>query len=172
MIFVTVGSVLPFDRLVRAADEWAGRAEVEIFFQIGAGAYLPKNGAWVRTMSSASYASTMKIARLLVAHAGMGSILQALDSGCPMLLLPRIREFGEVTTDHQIHTAARLSGIAGLNVAYDTASLGQELTKLVDSGLAPVPTTRKTPEVLISAVRRFAVGATGDGGAKTIGETL
>ena len=42
MIFVTVGSMFAFDRLVRAMDEHvaAGRIHGPVFAQIGAGAYL------------------------------------------------------------------------------------------------------------------------------------
>ncbi len=35
MIFVTVGEQLPFDRLVRAVDEWAAASGKEVFAQIG-----------------------------------------------------------------------------------------------------------------------------------------
>ena len=41
MIFVTVGSQLPFDRLVRAVDDWAaGNGGAAAFAQIGASSYL------------------------------------------------------------------------------------------------------------------------------------
>ena len=40
MIFVTVGTQGPFDRLVRAVDKWAGmRARADIFAQTGPSDY-------------------------------------------------------------------------------------------------------------------------------------
>ena len=44
MIFVTVGTDLPFDRMVRVMDEWAGQnPQREVFAQIGEGGWQPQN---------------------------------------------------------------------------------------------------------------------------------
>ena len=42
MIFVTIGSMFPFDRMIRVMDDWAARnASQETFAQIGTGSYEP-----------------------------------------------------------------------------------------------------------------------------------
>ncbi|MFO1534015.1 MAG: hypothetical protein ABR562_10205, partial [Thermoplasmatota archaeon] len=47
MIFVTVGSQLPFDRLVKAVDAWAGgNGEAAAFAQIGSSSYKPAHMDW------------------------------------------------------------------------------------------------------------------------------
>ena len=44
MIFITVGTDLPFDRMIRALDDWAGASgRRDIFAQIGEGGWEPKN---------------------------------------------------------------------------------------------------------------------------------
>ncbi len=44
MIFATVGTQLPFDRLIRALDGWAAsNGGVEVFAQIGRGEYEPSH---------------------------------------------------------------------------------------------------------------------------------
>ena len=51
MIFVTVGSQLPFDRLTAAVDDWAAtRPEVELFGQVGDTEQPPTSFASVSTM--------------------------------------------------------------------------------------------------------------------------
>lgn len=42
MIFVTVGTQLPFDRLIEMVDEAAPELDQEIFAQTGSGKYIPK----------------------------------------------------------------------------------------------------------------------------------
>lgn len=160
VIFVSVGSVLPFDRLVEAADHWAGEnGGTEVFFQIGDGSYEPAHGAWARTLPATAFRQKLAQCRLFVGHVGMGSILQASEVGRPMLLLPRLRERGEVTTDHQLHTAARLSGRAGLHIVYGVDSLHSELSRLAGSNASLAPARRSAPELLLSKVRQFAVGS-------------
>ena len=61
MIFVTIGSMFPFDRLIRAMDAWAAERapETELLAQIGAGAYEPRNMPWVRRLDQADFARTV-----------------------------------------------------------------------------------------------------------------
>ena len=61
MIFLTTGTQLPFDRLVRAVDEWAGGQEpgCEIFAQVlpaEQDPYQPKHFKTVARLSPADYA--------------------------------------------------------------------------------------------------------------------
>ena len=57
MIFLTVGTQLPFDRLVAAVDDWcAARGESDVFGQIcdpGPDGYRPKHFEWVADLDPA-----------------------------------------------------------------------------------------------------------------------
>ena len=79
VIFVTIGSMFPFDRMIRAMDAWAadaGQGE-EILAQIGDGAFEPRHMTWVRRLDRPDYAAAVARSRLVVAHAGIGSIVSA-----------------------------------------------------------------------------------------------
>ena len=124
MIFVTIGSMFPFDRLIRVMDAWAlANPGQEVLAQIGDGAYEPKYTKFVRRLSQSDFGSTVARATLIVSHAGMGTVITAGRAGRPMVLLPRHQEWGEHTTDHQIATADWLSGKAGIHVAATDADL-------------------------------------------------
>ena len=114
MIFVTIGSMFPFDRMIRAMDAWAGSegAGEEILAQIGAGAYEPAHMAWVRKLDRPAYADAIRRSRLVVAHAGVGSIVTAGEIGRPIVVLPRRAHLGEHTSDHQVETVGWLRGEA------------------------------------------------------------
>ena len=52
MIFVSVGSMFPFERLVRTVDEWSNsRGITEVLVQIGSGEYVPHHVKWIRSLS-------------------------------------------------------------------------------------------------------------------------
>jgi len=132
VIFASVGSMLPFDRFVRAVDQWAAEhPETPVFIQIGGGAYEPRHAEWARIVPHADYAQRLHDCDLFVAHVGMGSILQALEARKQMLLLVRDSSIGEHTTDHQRHTARRFAATPGLRITEDEAELKQLIGELL-----------------------------------------
>jgi UDP-N-acetylglucosamine transferase subunit ALG13 len=75
-----------------------------------------------RAIPHAELQAEMRTADVVVAHAGIGSALAALDAGkCP-LLVPRERRHREHVDDHQRQIASALSGL-GLAVAHDAAGI-------------------------------------------------
>lgn len=136
VIFASVGSMLQFDRLVRAVDAWAGENPAEaVFIQIGDGSYEPQHAAWTRVMPMTDYRARLRSCALFVAHVGMGSILQAMEERKQMLLLPRLHALGEHTTDHQLHTAARFKNTKGICIVDDVPALHREMTGLLRNPL-------------------------------------
>lgn len=132
MIFASVGSILPFDRLVRAVDEWAAaNPDQEVFLQIGEGEYEPRHVPWLRMMPHDEYSRRLTECSLFVAHVGMGSILQAMEERKQMLALARHRSLGEHTTEHQLHTAARFGNVPGLKIVEDANRLKAEMSSLI-----------------------------------------
>lgn len=131
MIFVSVGSAFPFDRLIRTMDDWAARegAGEEIFAQIGRGTYHPAHMGWKPSITESEFAETVGRAGVMVSHAGMGSVITALRHQTPIVLLPRRFEQGEHTTDHQMATARWLEPKNGVFVAWDEGELPAKLAE-------------------------------------------
>ena len=137
-VFVSVGSMMPFDRLVRAMDEWAAaNPEVLVEIQIGRGKYEPRNARFHRLLPVAAYRQKVADARLFVAHAGIGSIITAVEAGKPLLMLPRLKAEGEHNTDHQLATAASICHRPGLFVAADAADLKARAAEMFAVGATP-----------------------------------
>jgi UDP-N-acetylglucosamine transferase subunit ALG13 len=130
VIFVTVGSMLPFDRLVEAMDTWAAaNPSVEVFAQIGEGRFTPKTCQWERMIEPVEFDARCREAEVVVAHAGMGTILSTLQSGRPLVIMPRRADLREHTTDHQIATAERFGGRQGITVVDDAQALWSVLDR-------------------------------------------
>lgn len=138
MIFASVGSMLPFDRLVMAVDEWAAaHPDEEVFVQIGHGEYEPKDASFARMMPHTEYRRRLETCDLFVAHVGMGSILQSLELRKQLLMLPRLASLREHTTDHQLHTAARFRDVEGLLIVDDVDALKAAMSRLLRDPLRP-----------------------------------
>lgn len=125
MIFLTVGSMFPFDRLVRAVDELVGQGEIRepVFAQIGDGRFEPRNMPFERFVDKTRYEQHVRNADTLIGHAGAGTIELALLHGKALLVLPRAKRFGEHVNDHQLATARKFEALGHVMVAYDTAAI-------------------------------------------------
>jgi UDP-N-acetylglucosamine transferase subunit ALG13 len=124
MIFVTVGTELPFNRMVRVVDEWAKAANRnDVFAQIGETDWQPAHIAWSRFLHPPEFARRFAEADVVIAHAGMGTILSALQWEKPILVMPRRASLGEQRNEHQLATAKRLLELGKINVAMDEAEL-------------------------------------------------
>jgi beta-1,4-N-acetylglucosaminyltransferase len=157
MIFVTVGTQFPFDRLVRRLDLEVGRALPghEVFAQIGESAYRPVNLGYAQVLSSDEFEMRMKTASAVVSHAGMGTITMALRYEKPLLVLPRLRRFGEVVNDHQVAIARRFEESGHLLAAYSDDELAGGLQRL----MAFVPRPRRVdPDAVSAAIAAFLEG--------------
>ncbi len=131
MILVTVGTQGAFDRLVRTVDTWAGENSVEdVFAQIGPSEYQPQSIDFAASVDPARFEELLKRADVVIAHAGMGTILKALELGKPVLIMPRRASLGEQRNEHQLATAERFKKLGVVRVAADEQELRQQLNEL------------------------------------------
>lgn len=75
------------------------------------------------------FAIRLKSSDCTFAHAGMGSILLALENAKPIIVMPRDPDLGEHQNRHQIATAERFKQIEQIQVAMNE----QELPVLLDA---------------------------------------
>jgi UDP-N-acetylglucosamine transferase subunit ALG13 len=154
VIFVTVGSMLPFDRLVRVMDEWAEHHPGEkIFAQIGGGPYEPRHMPFARMISPSEFRANVQMSDFVVAHAGMGSVIMAAEAGKPIILFPRRAALGEHTTDHQLHTAKWLKGRPGIEIAMDEQQLDALIAKAQSSGADIEVLSTMAPDDFVDRIR-------------------
>lgn len=110
MIFVTVGQHSEgFPRLVKGMDEIAGCIQEKVVMQIGSTAYEPCNASWFRFADYDEMKRLNREARVVVTHAGAGSIITALKAGAAVVVVPRLSRYDEVIDDHQLELADALS---------------------------------------------------------------
>ena len=159
-IFLTVGTQLPFDRLVRAVDIWAADRHDYIFGQIaepGPVGHVPRNFDWVPHLDPESFRKRFAAADLIVAHAGMGSLISALVARKPIVIVPRRTTLGEQRNDHQLATARRFGGRPGVTACMEATEIGPALDRLTSGPLdvADKPISREADLDLVDTLRVF-----------------
>lgn len=132
MIFLTVGTILPFDRLVRAVDEAieAKAVTMPVFAQIGRTSMRPRNMDWVPVLEKAAFDQKVAEAAFVISHAGMGSMMIALERGKRLLVMPRMKRYGEAVNDHQVGSARRFAEMGHVLAAYDSTELPARLGEI------------------------------------------
>jgi len=156
VIFVTIGSLLPFDRLIRAVDEAIPHWPDETFrAQIGHGAYEPVNMPFDRMLSAKAFGEAVRASRLIVAHAGMGSLISAAEAARPIVVMPRRLAFDEISTDHQVATAKRMSERPGLYLAMDESELAGAITRALSDSAGGEILPSQAPEAFLQRIRDF-----------------
>jgi len=156
MIFVTVGEQLPFDRLIIAIDNWAADSNTEVFAQIGNSQLKPKNIQYEKHIDPLEFKRVFLAADAVIAHAGMGTIITALELGKPLLVMPRQACFGEHRNDHQLATAKRFLEQGYITVANDVPELMKKLEDLHNAN--HIPTTTQNIRIsgkLIKVIHEF-----------------
>ena len=155
MIFVTVGTQLPFDRLIRAVYAWAAQhPTIEIFAQVGPTRDRPQHIRFAPFITPREFDDYYAQATAVVAHAGMGTILTALEQGKPLLVMPRRADLGEHRNDHQLATVKRFQALGKIHVAFDEAELTTRLDHLAEIRPADRITPTASPG-LITALKQF-----------------
>lgn len=135
MIFVSVGTQLSFDRLIKTVDAWLEKHPNEqAFFQIAEGEYQPQHGEMQRYVGADKYQEIFESSDLIISHAGMGTIIAGLEAGKSVIVMPRRFALGEHRNDHQMATASRIGELGGAEVAWNEDELISKLDAYADGG--------------------------------------
>jgi UDP-N-acetylglucosamine transferase subunit ALG13 len=155
LILVTVGLQEPFDRLIRAVDKWSAEGgHTEVFAQIGNAKYVPQHMRFIDFVDPFEFKDLVEKARLIVAHAGIGSIISALEAGKPIVVMPRRARFREQRNDHQVATTKYFEAQGRVIAAYEEQSVANQLDRALRLEISPRISSKASPQ-LISTVRSF-----------------
>lgn len=134
LIFVTVGSRnYPFDRLFKKLDELYenGVLTEEMFSQIGTATYKPKHYKYKDFISEKEFLDKIKKADIVVSHGASGSIMKALNAGKKVIVVARLKKYGEHINDHQIQNNLALGRNGYVLIAdYELTDLGECFQKI------------------------------------------
>lgn len=135
MIFVTVGTQFPFDRLVDAVSVALENLlfQEECFAQVG-----DTSKTWPKikvcsNLATEEFDRYINEASVVVSHAGMGTIIKCLTLGKPVLVMPRLSEYNEHRNDHQLDTLEQMAELSGVYPIYSQQELELRLEEVLYS---------------------------------------
>jgi UDP-N-acetylglucosamine transferase subunit ALG13 len=131
MILVTVGTQIPFDRLIALIDNWITESgtKQEVVAQIGDSMYRSVNMTIFKSVEPELFEKYIHDCDFIISHGGMGSILTALRVKKPIVIFPRKASLGEHRNDHQSATVGSFSSVAGIYATHTK----EELFELLNS---------------------------------------
>jgi UDP-N-acetylglucosamine transferase subunit ALG13 len=118
--------------LVKSIDEGISQNgfEEEIFAQIGDSSYQPNNFEYVKSLRKSEFDCWTLKASAIIGHAGIGTITTALDCNKPLLVMPRLKKYGEVVNDHQVAIARKFEELGLVLVMYSVEELPEKIKQL------------------------------------------
>jgi len=132
LIFVTVGMhPTGFERLVKEMDRIAGKIDEEVIMQIGGTKYTPQNAKHFSFATEEELNILCRKARIVVTHGGVGTVLNALQERATVVVVPRLKKYGEHIDDHQLVFVQELEKQGKITAVYDVERLEESL-KTVD----------------------------------------
>jgi beta-1,4-N-acetylglucosaminyltransferase len=140
MIFVTVGTnEARFDRLLRAVAELD--VDEEVIVQHGHSSPVgPRRAQLVDFLPFDDMVATIRRARIVITHAGVGSIMVALANERRPIVLPRLAANGEAVDDHQLQLGRRFAAVGLVTLVETQAALREALMEPVGT-VALVPSS-------------------------------
>lgn len=109
-VFVSLGTIFPyrFDSLIDAVKA-ALPDDVDVVWQVGATTRSDLPGRVETEMSAREFERLSRESDLVITHAGVGTIMQLLDLGAPLLAVPRRQSRNEHVDDHQEQICGELT---------------------------------------------------------------
>ena len=157
MILVTIGTnEQPFDRLVSAAAGLDGLESLVV--QHGSSRVPHGRGEWLDFVSFEELSERMRAARVVVCHAGVGSIMLARRCGKRPIVVPRRLHLGEAVDDHQLPIARRLDANGVVTLLEDVDLLGEAIELVGANAMAPPLGDDSGPQNLAGDLRAYLQG--------------
>ncbi|MDT8858813.1 exopolysaccharide biosynthesis protein [Alkalihalobacillus sp. MEB130] len=140
MIFVVLGThELPFTRLLQEVERLQNEGVIteEVVVQVGHTPYESNSMKLIPFMSYAEMESYFDEARLVLTHAGTGSIITGVKKGKTVIAASRLEKYGEHNDDHQIEISETFSKKGHILSVVEMKDLEAKLEEAKD--FTPVP---------------------------------
>lgn len=137
MILVTVGGHFqPFDRLVKAADEYAAQTNEKVIIQKGVSTYKCRHAESFDFCPKEKMSELLAEAAIVVMQGGWGAMCECIDKGKRIIAAPRIEGVEHIHDQEQVvRKLDSLNCIIGL---YDMADLPVAIEKARSFSFKPL----------------------------------
>jgi UDP-N-acetylglucosamine transferase subunit ALG13 len=138
-------------------DEIALRIPSDMAIQRGYSKYFPRNVKHFDFVPLDTAVEYIRKARLVVSHAGIGTIMLCKEYGIPLLILPRRKKYGEVMNDHQLEIVKVLEekGDENVHVIYEEDQLEEKIMYILQGEKSYTPIDNVGKRNLVRTIKKF-----------------
>lgn len=133
MILVLLGTQdKPFERILKAVEKEIDKGNIKdkVIAQIG---YTSFENKRIKTFDFApkeEIESLIEKAKIIITHAGVGNITDCISKQKKVIVIPRLKKYGEHTNDHQLQITKEFAMKNYVLPLYDTKNLSKILEKI------------------------------------------
>jgi UDP-N-acetylglucosamine transferase subunit ALG13 len=136
--FVTIGNATqPFGRLLDAVTAHAQGWPQPVIVQHGNTPFDSAHCVSRAFLEMLEFSGLVEQTRLLIMHAGAGSILHAIRMGKVPVVMPRRAMYGEIVDDHQLEFAKALADMGMLILAEEPRDLPRAVVEALAKPAQP-----------------------------------
>jgi UDP-N-acetylglucosamine transferase subunit ALG13 len=142
LVFVTVGtSASGFERLLKQLDLilQSNKFNYKFFAQIGSSDYIPKNYQYVKWLNYNEMVNYLSKSEIVITHAGVGSIINALERKTKVIAVPRKKRYNEHIDNHQMELTHELEKQSIIFPVYSIKNLKSTLNQAIKANYRPIP---------------------------------
>jgi UDP-N-acetylglucosamine transferase subunit ALG13 len=107
-------------------DEIAATVSESVVMQVGTSKLKSSNPESRPFYTDHEYDSLFEEARVVVSHAGIGTLLRASETNKPFVCVPRLKRYGEHWDDHQLEVCEELGRRGSIRYFSDVARLNAD----------------------------------------------
>ena len=133
MILVLLGTQdKPFDRLLKEVDKLKkeGIIRDKVVAQIGSTKGIYDHLEVFDFCSKEKIESLIDEARIIISHAGVGTITECIEKDKKVIVVPRVKKHGEHTNDHQLQITKEFALKKYILPLYDVKKLQRALSDI------------------------------------------
>lgn len=154
MILVLLGTnPYPFDRLLKAIDNWADKSGEKVIAQVGHTNFPSTHIECHDFVSHCQIIDWLDQSEIVISQGGFGSLRDCLRSRKPTIAVPRLPELGE-SQDSQIELVEALASEGLVLHIKDVNELSVAIEK-VKALTPPVLSESELPNIVASKVEEF-----------------
>lgn len=131
MIFVTVGTQIPFDRLLKSVEKQIelGNIKEKVIVQAGVTNFKSDKMEIVSFIPMDEFKKIIEDAKIIICHGGVGTITDGLKNNKVIIACPRLERFNEAKNDHQKQIVENFGNAGFIIPLLDLKDLDKALEK-------------------------------------------
>ena len=136
MIFITLGTQkFQFDRVLKEIDKLIEEGKLkkeDLQVQCVFSEYVPKNFEIFDLKPQNEIDELIDKAEVIITHSGTGSIIGALKKKKKLIIIPRLKKYGEHVDNHQMELAELFNEKFNIPIVLDVKDLYDTINKMKD----------------------------------------